>query len=229
MPVKSVTVVDLGERYKAEGLGTGGSKPDLVKRLRVNMRNQEVPPPESEGDTMCDAILVGRSAIGEEEGMQEDARDVLQEALATEELHVENVMGELFVGNLAGLSYANYKVDQAALRARVDIKIASQDFKIASLEDSVSGLKSSLGAYKILRNRFISTFKRDKLGTATEAERRTITEGNGWAHGGDAAVDALLYEGVGGRRDIVAFEKLYGMSPGDVRMISEFFATPEKC
>ncbi|KAA8908829.1 hypothetical protein FN846DRAFT_944352 [Sphaerosporella brunnea] len=161
--------------------------------------------------------------------MKQDAKDALGQALQEEELHVEDVRGELFVGNRRGLSFANYKVDQADLRARVDaqdkkiasqdIKIASLDIKIASLEDRVSSLTRSLDAYKLLRSCFISTFKRDKLANATEADRRIIAEGNGWAHGGDAVVDALLYTGTGGRRDFKAFEKLYGLPPHIVQSI----------
>ncbi|KAA8894172.1 hypothetical protein FN846DRAFT_786850 [Sphaerosporella brunnea] len=162
--------------------------------------------------------------------MKQDAKDALGQALQEEELHVEDVRGDLFVGNRRGLSFANYKVDQADLRARVDaqdkkiasqdIKIASQDIKIASLEDRVSSLTRSLDAYKLLRSRFISTFKRDKLANATEADKRIIGTGNAWAHGGDAVVDALLYTGTGGRRDFKAFEKLYGFLPETVQRIS---------
>lgn len=84
----------------------------------------------------------------------------------------------------------------------------------------MSSLTLSLDAYKLLRNRFISTFKRDKLGNMNDADKRIIGVGNAWAHGGDVVVDAQLYEGTGGRRDFTAFEKLYGMSAGDVRLIS---------
>jgi len=31
----------------------------------------------------------------------------------------------------------------------------------------------------------------------------------------DAAVDAQLYQGMGGRKETKAFKRLYGMSPGD--------------
>jgi hypothetical protein len=55
-------------------------------------------------------------------------------------------------------------------------------------------LEESLGYYKVLRNRFISTFKRDKLHIATLVE-----EGNAWAHEGNASRDADLYESIGGR------------------------------
>lgn len=163
--------------------------------------------------------------------MKRDAKDALEQALQEEELHVEDVRGELFVGNRRGLSLATRlrtlerQVDEIpSLKNRV----ASIGVKNASLEGRVSSLTSSLDAYKLLRNRFTSTFKRDKLGNTTEADRRIIAEGNGWAHGGDAVVDAQLYQGMDGRRDTKAFKKLYGMSPGDVRMISKFFAILKK-
>ncbi|RPB02828.1 hypothetical protein L873DRAFT_369145 [Choiromyces venosus 120613-1] len=115
----------------------------------------------------------------------------------------------------ASVEYRNDAVDEH------DQAIASLKIKVASLEERVDGLATSLEAYKLLRNRFISAFKIDKgLVNATEEDRKIITEGNGWAQGGDVVVDAQLYQDIGGRRDILAFGKLYGMSPGDVPMIS---------
>jgi hypothetical protein len=73
------------------------------------------------------------------------------------------------------------------------LEIASHKLKITSLEDRVGSLTLSLDAYKILRNLFISTYKRDKLASDTEADRRIIGAGNAWAHGGDAVVDAQLH------------------------------------
>jgi len=55
-----------------------------------------------------------------------------------------------------------------------------------------------------------STFKRDKLGTATNADYRIIASGNTLAHAGDAVVDAGLYKGGGGRWDVSTYERLYG-------------------
>ena len=69
--------------------------------------------------------------------------------------------------------------------------------EIASLEDRVKSPSQSLQNYKLVRGRFISTFKRDVLGTATDAGREIIRGGNTWAHGGDAIVDAQLNEGPG--------------------------------
>ena len=50
--------------------------------------------------------------------------------------------------------------------------------RVDLLEDRVSSLTSSLEAYKLLRQRFISVYKRDKLGNATDADRRAIGDGN---------------------------------------------------
>ncbi|KAF8249396.1 hypothetical protein K440DRAFT_622050 [Wilcoxina mikolae CBS 423.85] len=195
------------------------------KNVKINERNRRLlSPAESEDDsTTCDAILVARSDLGEEDTMKADAKDAFEQALYEDELHVEvGVTGEMVVGNRRGLNLATRLCALEYKVASQDSEIASlkEDIKIVSLEDRVSSLTSSLDAYKLLRNQFISTFKRDKLRNATEADRKIIAEGNGWAHGGDAVVDAQLYQGMGGRRDTKAFEELYGMSPGEVQMIA---------
>ena len=92
-------------------------------------------------------------------------------------------------------------------RAELKTKVSElMEFKkeakseIASLEDRVQSPSQSLQNYKLVRGRFIPTFKRDVLGTATDAGRKIIRGGNIWARGGDAIVDAQLYESPGGRR-----------------------------
>ena len=89
--------------------------------------------------------------------MKRDAKDALEQVLTEDELHLEDVKGELFVGNRSGLNFA---VDLAELRDGVDKqdrRIFLQDVKISSLEDRVGSLTTSLDDYKKLRNRFIST------------------------------------------------------------------------
>ncbi|KAF8531573.1 hypothetical protein BDD12DRAFT_800063 [Trichophaea hybrida] len=207
MPAKSATLKGLQRQCKTEGLDTTGTRADF--------RGQQEGPAgaftESQDDTECDAILVTRSEIGSEEELKKDAKDALGQALQEEELHVHDVRGELFVGNLRGLSFANFK----------DKKIASLEVKNASLEDRVSSLTISLDAYKLLRNRFISTFKRDKLANATEADRRIIGEGNAWAYGGYCC----RCHAVSKRRDASTYKRLYGMDPLRVLLISEVYQT----
>ncbi|KAG0137738.1 hypothetical protein HOY82DRAFT_473006, partial [Tuber indicum] len=72
-----------------------------------------------------------------------------------------------------------------------------------------------------LRNRFISTFKRDVLKCGTAQDKTLISEGNEFAHGWDARADARLYSGANCRRDVNAFERLYGLSPETVERIAE--------
>ena len=78
-----------------------------------------------------------------------------------------------------------------------------------------------------MRSRFISTFKRDKVGCTTESDLSIIGEGNTLAHGGDAVADTLLYTGIKKRSDHDVFEKLYGMHPGIVMTIGKSFAIPK--
>ena len=85
----------------------------------------------------------------------------------------------------------------------------------------MSSLTCSLDAYKLLRNRFISTFKRDKWENATDRDRKIIGVENSWAHGGDAVVDAQLYQDLNGRREFSAFKKLHRFVPEIVQRISE--------
>ncbi|KAF8246111.1 hypothetical protein K440DRAFT_500655, partial [Wilcoxina mikolae CBS 423.85] len=163
--------------------------------------------------------LVTRSEIGGEEEMKRDAKDALEQALQEEEFHAEDMRGNPFVGNRRGLDLAGLPERVRVLEQQV-AEIPSLKIKIGSLEDRVSSLTISLDAYKLLRNRFISTFKRDKLGKATDGDRKIIGVGNSWAHGGDAVVDAQLYQDLDGRRDYSAFKKLYGFLPETVQRIT---------
>ncbi|KAF8424059.1 hypothetical protein EV426DRAFT_717055 [Tirmania nivea] len=176
---------------------------------------------------VCDTILAVESNVGDEKAMKDDAKISLRNALDTDDLYVETVGRDLCIGNLQGLEYARYRSERnhfeerlAALEEREILK----DVKIASLEDRVTNLTVSLDSYHVLRNRFLSTFKRDKLGNATEADFRLISEGEGnnWAHGGDAIADALLYQKQRSycRRDVSTYKRLYGLDPARVLEIS---------
>jgi len=76
---------------------------------------------------------------------------------------------------------------------------------------------------RLLRIRFICTFKRDKLHQATENDKRLIDDGNSWAHGVDARVDAQLYEGVRRRNDHSVYKRMYGMFPQVVTSVCKLF------
>ncbi|KAF8535319.1 hypothetical protein BDD12DRAFT_350281 [Trichophaea hybrida] len=145
--------------------------------------------------------------------MKADAKDVLEQALNEDELHVEvRVTGEMLVGNPRGLNLAasfvhsNTKSPRTIARSSRSMARSSRSRRVKPRRISKSTL-------------WRTVFKRDKLRNATEADRRMITEGYGWAHGGDAVVDALSYQGRCRRRDIKAFEELYGIFPAEVQTI----------
>ncbi|RPA94596.1 hypothetical protein L873DRAFT_1814133 [Choiromyces venosus 120613-1] len=133
------------------------------------------------------------------------------------------VMGEFYVGNPRGLGLAGVNVEIASLKGKVNsLEGEVKDLKgeVNELRDHVSTLRLAGQEYRRVRNRFISTFKRDKLDGVTQSDIDIIREGNITAHGGDAVVDALLYEGVEGRHDTYVFKELYGMHPSDVKKIT---------
>jgi len=102
----------------------------------------------------------------------------------------------------------------------VDEKLAENQLRLTSLDKCVRSMTASWYPYHRLRHQFLSTFKKDKLGTATEDDLRIIAGGTFTLEGGgDAATDALLYEGPNGRRDYATFQKLYGLLPETVRKI----------
>jgi hypothetical protein len=196
-------------------------------------------PAEDESFSEGGSVLTIEWEVASEEEMRSNSPDALQKALDKDELRVEDVRGELAVGNRRGLDIL---AELAALKPKYEMiyndtlqqkgeilqlkgEILELEGRINALEERVDGLSSSLDGYKNLRGRFISTYKHDVLSTATEVDLRIIGAGNKSAHGGDATLDAQLYEGPGGRRDYKAFKSLYGLMPGTVSQISkQYFA-----
>ena len=150
----------------------------------------------------------------------------LEQALEKDELLVSEVShGKHAVGNRRGLKYAEMKEEFRELKDQVAIYMA----KVTALEADHYELQYRTGlmgrsfeAYKLLRWRFICTFIRDKLqGEVSEATRSLITDGNAMAYGGDATVDADLFEGnTRTAFEHRAFELLYGLAPAVVRSLS---------
>ncbi|KAK2791953.1 hypothetical protein FQN52_004395 [Onygenales sp. PD_12] len=95
--------------------------------------------------------------------------------------------------------------------------VADPQNKIKSAEHCISDVEGSVADLKDVRNRFISTYKRDVLGIETEADKVMIRRGNRFVHGGDCKRDADLYEAPAQRQDFSVYMKLYGLQPGTVR------------
>ncbi|KAG0641276.1 hypothetical protein HOY80DRAFT_902576 [Tuber brumale] len=213
----------LQDECKDLGLRSTGTVAQLTQRIDNHNKSMQIST-TGEEYPMCDAILVTESMVGDDEDMKTEAKEAFEKELEKEELEVDHVRGEVYFGNRRGL-------DLSSMKAKLD----SHERKVSLLETQAKGLENdakdlrarvatlSLATqdYKLVRHRFISTFKRIKLPDQMEAwDYAIIQDGNLIAHGGDAAVDALLYEGISGRKDIYAFQQLYGLHPSDVRMIT---------
>lgn len=157
--------------------------------------------------------------------MKRDAKNALKHALSEEELYVEEVRDHSSVGSHRGLDVAGLSARTRVLEQKMAshaAELASQHAEIASLQDEVLTLKLSSEEYRLVRNQFISTFKRDKLNNADGSDIKIIQGGNLTVQGGDAIVDAMLYQGLDRRRDSTAYKKLYGVDPLRVLRISKF-------
>ncbi|PWW72959.1 hypothetical protein C7212DRAFT_286368 [Tuber magnatum] len=206
------TLEELRKKCKAVGLSAKGNKTQLAKRLTE--AGGPCPPSsvESEEDPMCDAVLATKGNIGCEGEMTIDAKVTLGLALDNEELEVQVVRGTVYVGNRRGLDFAEVR----EYFRIIDAEITSLKQSKAALEQRSTALQEQ---YKQVRERFLGTFRRDILKNATKRDYDIIKAGNVTAHGGDVAVDALLYEGVHGRHDSRTFIELYGMTPSDAQKI----------
>ncbi|PWW74067.1 hypothetical protein C7212DRAFT_365686 [Tuber magnatum] len=189
-----------------------------------------------EEDPMCDAILVTQSMFGGDDYMKMQAKVAFEEELKKEQLEVEHVRGEVYVGNRRGLDLAGMKAKLSAHESKIcfleacvqDLKTNAEDLKnnVKALTGRVSVLSIAAKEYKWVRQRSLSTFKRDHLpDTMEQSDYDIIRTVNQTVHEGDVVVDAFLYE-EGGRRDTHTFEELYGLHPAIVRTIANFSRTP---
>ncbi|PUU77493.1 hypothetical protein B9Z19DRAFT_1193987 [Tuber borchii] len=92
-------------------------------------------------------------------------------------------------------------------------EIVSHKKEATRLGKDVIRLQVSSTKYMQLRNRYISTFKRDKLGLSNGTDKKIIKKGNDIAHGPNVITDAALYTSLNQRSDKDTFEKLYGLNP----------------
>ena len=95
------------------------------------------------------------------------------------------------------------------------------ELKYNSKEERLRTLLDSNESYPLMRDRYISIYRRDRLHNDTKKDRRIIAEGNTTVHGGDLVSDASLYLATSTRRrnDPSVFKKLYGVHPNVVDKI----------
>jgi len=208
--------------------------------------------------TTCDAVLLAESKIGDDREMKEEAEDALEHVLREEALYVEDVRGELFIGNHRGLDLARVSAEVRAVKDEIasqneelsrqnknyedmlsrqnkkhedvlsqyEDKLSRYDKLVTQLRTQAYYFEVSSSKYMELRNRYISTFKRDKLGLSNCTDNKIIKKGNESAHGPNAILDAALYTVLKRRSDTETFETLYGLNPSLVSGLREYQLSP---
>ncbi|CUS07970.1 unnamed protein product [Tuber aestivum] len=219
---------ELQDECKAAGINCEGKVADLIQRLQ-DYRNQELSSSPSHANLRKEEMLVTQSTVGDAEIMEREvqAGSKIPRDKNTQDLPM--VGGDILGGHSRSQGLAGLAERIRILEARSVLKdqrlsmLKERDLmldqEISLLQDTVSTLKLAGEAYRQVRQRFVSTFIRDKLGCAKQSDHDLINEVHGLAHGGDAVVDALLYEGIGAREDTYAFEDLYGIHPSDIKRI----------
>ncbi|PUU76824.1 hypothetical protein B9Z19DRAFT_1087521 [Tuber borchii] len=210
---------ELQAACKASGIRAIGSRQDFIERLKSY---------KSEKDTEFQPSRVDRAENRDQEAIPELATSSLapvgqawDPAGETSDQVVRRRRG-LCSEDIPALMEAIEK-ERTALAEAIESTnkgFAKLRLELRSVDKFVSSLTASLHPYHQTRNRFLSTFKKDKLGTATGDDWKIIAQGSFKPEAGDAATDALLYEGITGRRDFTTFQKLYGLHPDMVRKIS---------
>lgn len=96
------------------------------------------------------------------------------------------------------------------------------------LDRNVTTPRLRSAIFRAIRNRFLSTFRRNQLQMHTAGVQQPINGGNPIvAHEGNCAADAYLYK-IGQRKDAATFIELYGIPPQVVSSLSESSKCPCK-
>ena len=171
----------------------------------------------------------------EQEGLEAATEDALRPASEDGEPARGPYRGQTLMSQIDQLMHVvtengNRLKSLRSMVIALESEYASDRKRLAALQQQFTGFAESLPHYKLLRNRFISSFVRDKLNKATEFDIKIIGEGNPseWALGGDMVCDAQLY-GEGGRIDHTVFKQLYGFFPQVAKTLSKsssIFTTP---
>ncbi|KAB8215134.1 hypothetical protein BDV33DRAFT_208626 [Aspergillus novoparasiticus] len=181
--------------------------------------------------------------------MKAGTKRTLAECLGMDDSYSEIVDDDRWTGNSAAIARVSAALDTINVELRkhqekisaIDERISKYRERTSDTHERISDLHDMInqfGQQKIMesavgcshiRNRFISTFRRDILDDATSKDWEIIGQGNLAAHDGNFWADAKLY----GREDIVAedgkqcpprddyhvFKQLYGVAPSFAAII----------
>jgi len=236
--LSNMKLEELRRECESKDISSDGRRKDLERLINHEKKMEREGTerkwiPSSTFEDTCDAILVTKVDFKDDDelDMTEGARQALGEILAKEDLIIAHDVEPITVGNQQGLNLARRpnKIEElenkvSSLTGQVSSLTSQEAFsasEIVFLKQQVQDLTISVEGYTLLRHRFISSFKRYKVGGMTPNDWKLIGEGNQAAYGGDAIADARLYQGTEGRRDFSVYEMLYGLPPQIVRDFSK--------
>jgi hypothetical protein len=194
-------------------------------------------PSETSEDTTIDTLLAAPVQPQDDDTTVRSAKDALKFALETEPLSVIREGDELFVANKRSERYLQVTLRYEQLASKVEMlekevsslhhRDEAQQLEITSLTTMIDHLKEQNAKQRLIRNRFLTFFKRDIGKDLTSEDNRVIRDGNALAHDGDVWSDSLLYSPPNPRRDMSVFIQLYGVDPATISHIRKFTTNPE--
>ena len=227
----------LREECKALGLSTGGNRAQISERLKAHKAQAPTGDCTRPGCEHVNSIIVNPIEYQDDDGMVTEARVALRTASENDEIQPESIRGSIFVGNQEGLRFAEQyskteAIEQELLALKESFRAAEEKRdaerekrdaerdNLMNLVDNLTNLVEMLQQGNTtlmeMRNRFISTFKRDKTTSQLDLlDRGWISSGNVIAHAGSSKFDSTLYNNKG-RQDIGVYKQLYGLHPAIV-------------
>lgn len=128
--------------------------------------------------------------------------------------------GKVFVGNEEGLRYKMQTETVEQQLSSLQQRVSTLETDKYRLLDRIDVLEEGSTTMREMRDRFLSTYKRDKLlKQLNDYDLDCISAGNRTAHGGNAKYDATLYSS--GRTDYSVYIDLYGLHPAVVSTIRD--------
>ena len=176
-------------------------------------------------------------SVSDEENIDPHATTAVNKAIKQAEY---GAMGEITTyGNPKGLSLLESLYDNLERTKRLESEISqlklrddsqqaeinSHQAQINSQQARINTLEEASQGFRDIRNRFLETYKRDWYDTPDQQSHVPIQQGNTSAHGGNAAVDSLLYTDPflsAGRSDERVYVSLYGLTPNQVKRLGMY-------
>jgi phage shock protein A len=190
-------MTQLKDRCAQYGIPQDGRKQDLEDRIaahELSLAEQQARKSKMEGEgheaeqgvevPQYLAILMEHfdSESFDEPELAQEATQRLDSLLTTEALTVDEIAEKTVIGNDEGIEFCRLVTQLRSLPSKIKnlekemqelkTKNHSQQTNIASLQEQLSTHLHENKSYMRLRNRFLSVYKRDKLFTDTENDRK---------------------------------------------------------